>query len=104
MSGDSVSGEARTDDIDEKVREYPGKYTLIQNKIANGRALRLVMTVVSGAFWDGDANLIGCGTFKDDDSDMDPDVRGTSVDEVDVLMARVILNQFLKNAGESETF
>ncbi|KAF9525851.1 hypothetical protein CPB83DRAFT_858740 [Crepidotus variabilis] len=48
----SANSEARNDELINRARENPGKYGVVQSKIANGQGQQLVLSVVPGAFWD----------------------------------------------------
>jgi len=113
----SANAEARNDALIERARRNPGKFTIIQSKIANGEGLQMVMTVVTGSFWDDSDNpwaipgaVEGQRTVEDDeDDDADDDgiedgYSGRSLDGVDMMMARMALNGFLRSRGEPETF
>ncbi|KAF8879890.1 hypothetical protein CPB84DRAFT_1793000 [Gymnopilus junonius] len=47
----SRNAEARNEELIQRVRENPGKYAIIQSKIANGQGMQLVNSIVTGAFW-----------------------------------------------------
>ncbi|KAJ7861827.1 hypothetical protein B0H14DRAFT_2741409 [Mycena olivaceomarginata] len=84
----SANAEARNDALLERARANPDRFGLIQSQVANGAGMQLVLSVVTGNFWD-----------KGDDS-----MRDTGVDDVDLMMARTVLNQFLAHKGEPPAF
>jgi len=49
----SANAEARSEELTQRARAYPGKYGLIQSKMANGQGLQSVLSIVPGSFWDG---------------------------------------------------
>lgn len=108
----SSNAEARNDTLIERARDNPGKFTIIQSKIANGQGLQLVLTVVTGSFWQDKANpwaVVEDDVEEDDDFKLIPDnaaseYTGKRLDEVDMMMARVALNGFLKKRGEPPAF
>ncbi|KAJ6487237.1 hypothetical protein C8R47DRAFT_1216429 [Mycena vitilis] len=91
----STNAEARNDAMLERVRQSPDRYRLIQSKIVNGAALQLVLSLVTGNFWEGGEAF----DQLDEDNEFE-----TSMDEVDVMMARTALNRFLVSHGEAPTF
>ncbi|RDB14658.1 hypothetical protein Hypma_016492 [Hypsizygus marmoreus] len=99
----SPNTEARNEALLERARENPGKFTIIQSKIANGEALQIVMTVVTGSFWEDRDN-----PWIEDENEAaehgDDSLSGKTVDGVDMMMARMALNSFLRSQGEPETF
>jgi hypothetical protein len=71
------------------------------------------LTVVTGSFWKDNANPWAVdGEEPEEESDLfplendkpDSEYRGKSIDEVDMLMARMSLNSLLKNMGEPPAF
>jgi hypothetical protein len=101
--------EARTEGLIEKAMENPGKFVLIENMISSGETCSLVLTVLTGNFWDGDSDLISedesvSGIEEQlNEEDESHDAKAT-VDEVDLMMGRMMLNNLLKNLGQSERF
>lgn len=105
----SANAEARNDTLIERARENPGKFTIIQSKIANGQGLQMVMTVVTGSFWKDNANPWAIEEDEVEESDLDNDnpkskYKGKSLDEVDIMMARMSLNGLLQKMGEPSAF
>lgn len=101
-TSDSQNTDARNEALIEQAKNHPGKYTLIQSTIANGQSLQLVTTVVTGNFW----SKVEGVDFSESDNEgyIDDETSGTAVDEVDTMMARMVLNQFLVKNGEPATF
>ncbi|KAF8215211.1 hypothetical protein K438DRAFT_1561466 [Mycena galopus ATCC 62051] len=97
----SANAEARNDALLERVRENPDRFGLIQSKVENGATMQLVMSVVTGNFWQcGDAE-----DFEFEDSDaLEASMMDTGVDDVDIMMARTTLNRFLAARGEPPAF
>ncbi|KAG5652307.1 hypothetical protein H0H81_005457 [Sphagnurus paluster] len=102
----SPNTEARNDALIERARENPGKFTIIQSKIANGEGLQMVMTVVTGSFWDDSDNQWAIpGAIEDKTIDgEDEKYSGKTIDGVDMMMTRMILNDILKSHGEPAAF
>ncbi|KAJ7120472.1 hypothetical protein C8R43DRAFT_1151718 [Mycena crocata] len=99
ITAGSANAEARNDALFERARENPDRFGLIQSRIANGRALQAVLSVVTGNFWEGgDAEArLGLAVAEADGQD-------TDMDGVDLVMARTALNRFLIHAGEEPAF
>jgi hypothetical protein len=99
---------ARNDALIDKVQRKPDNYTLIEATIANGYASVLVMTLATGRFWDSDTGinvtLYGQGEDTDgdyDDANIEDDGEDdANVDEVDVMMTRMLLDKFAKSMGD----
>lgn len=53
LPGASANSEARNDELVQRARDHPGKYGLIQSKIANGQDLQSLQSIVPGSFWQG---------------------------------------------------
>ena len=111
----SSNAEARNEALIERARENPGKFTIIQSKIANGFGIQLVLTIVTGGFWDDDdddENWGGsededgvdgtAGTLKKCDGDDEDDLK--NIDGVDIALARMSLNGILRSMGKPEAF
>ncbi|KAJ7022650.1 hypothetical protein C8F04DRAFT_1137345 [Mycena alexandri] len=90
----SANAEARNDAILERAREHPDRFGLIQSTIANGAGMQMVMSVVTGNFWEGDMESAMAERMGD----------RTAVDDVDIMMARSTINRFLVSTGEEPTF
>ncbi|KAJ3514357.1 hypothetical protein NLJ89_g2432 [Agrocybe chaxingu] len=126
-SDTSANAEARNEELINRARQNPGKYGIIQSRIANGQGMQMVLSVVTGTFWnerepredqvpegewnsENEGNLKGAGKRRkgrraeSDDSHDEDDIRGTNVDGVDMMMARMTLNGLLKAMGEPERF
>jgi len=97
----SENAEARNKALFTKAREHPGKYTLIESLISQGRTNSVVVTLLIGKFWDGDTGLIGSDVKIEEEKDWDG---GAVVDEVDLMMARNALNDLLRSMGQPATF
>ncbi|KAJ6453089.1 hypothetical protein C8R45DRAFT_1039529 [Mycena sanguinolenta] len=98
----SPNAVARNDALLERVRENPDRFGLIQSKVVNGVALQLVLSVVTGNFWEhGDAEDF---EFDDSDDALEESLMDTGVDDVDLMMARTSLNRFLASRGEPPAF
>ncbi|KAJ6614791.1 hypothetical protein B0H10DRAFT_2043399 [Mycena sp. CBHHK59/15] len=95
----SANAEARNDALLERARAHPERTALIQSVVANGRACQMVLSVVTGSFWDD-----GEGEPGDSEEDVDEEDMDTKVDVVDMMMARTALNSFLKARGEEPAF
>ncbi|KAJ6585582.1 hypothetical protein B0H19DRAFT_1368857 [Mycena capillaripes] len=90
----SANADARNDAIFERVRENPEQHRLIQSQIVNGAVAQMVLSVVTGNFWeDGDAE------GHEEEGGME-----TNVDDVDFMMARTALDGFLANRGRPPAF
>jgi hypothetical protein len=105
----SANAEARNDALLERARANPDRFGLIQSQVANGAGMQLVLSVVTGNFWDkGDAEEgFVPADYDDDNTDDDAaedSMRDTGVDDVDLMMARTVLNQFLAHKGEPPAF
>ncbi|TFK27569.1 hypothetical protein FA15DRAFT_666240 [Coprinopsis marcescibilis] len=79
----SPNSEARNDALIERVRENVGKFTLLQSRIANGQGLQMVVTLISGKFWEQ---------------------LGDGIEELQKAMAKMALNSWLTAQGEEATF
>jgi hypothetical protein len=93
----TVNAEARNEALIERVRDNPGKFTVIQSKIANGRSKQLVLTIVTGGFWQARQEAWVEDDADDGDDDLPP-VR-KNLDGVDMAMARLMLDGFLASRG-----
>lgn len=93
----TVNAEARNEALIERARENPGKFTVIQSKIANGQSKQLVLTIVTGGFWQARQEAWVEDDAEDDDDDLPP-VR-KNLDGVDMAMARLTLDGFLASRG-----
>jgi hypothetical protein len=117
----SANDEACNEALIERARDNPGNLTIIQNKIVNGQGLQLVLTVVLGAFgkmdqmhgmkiwmnWRLHKREVDSEEDNEDDKereDEDSEYSGRQMDEVDVIMARMILNTLLQKMGHSPAF
>ncbi|KAJ6494134.1 hypothetical protein DFH09DRAFT_1206826 [Mycena vulgaris] len=94
----SGNAEARTDAILERARANPDRFGLIQSRIANGSAMQMVLSVVTGNFWVNGDEEGSLGEMPGEDG------HETGVDDVDIMMARMALNRFLVKAGEKPAF
>ena len=90
--------EARNEALIERARDNPGKFTIIQSKVANGQGLQMVLTVVTGSFWKNDPEGFVDGEEGVAVEDEDMSAEGGNVenefsesrtDEVDVMVARM---------------
>ncbi|KAJ7256876.1 hypothetical protein B0H12DRAFT_1015743 [Mycena haematopus] len=98
----SANAEARNDALLERVRENPDRFGLIQSRIVHGVSGQLVLSVVSGNFWEeGDTEDF---EFEDSDDALEGSMMDTGVDDVDLMMARTSLNRFLASRGQPPTF
>ncbi|KAJ7160279.1 hypothetical protein C8R46DRAFT_1001507 [Mycena filopes] len=93
-SAASANAEARTDATLERARENPDRYAIVQSTIVNGAQLQLVVSVMSGGFWEGDEG----GAVADSEG------LETGIDNVDLMMGRTALNRFLVQAGEKPAY
>jgi len=93
----TVNAEARNEALIERARENPGKFTIIQSKIANGQSKQLVLTIVTGGFWQARQEAWVEDDAEDEDDDLPP-VR-KNLDGVDMAMARLTLDGFLASRG-----
>jgi len=50
----STNAQARNEAMIDKVKDNPGKYTLIEARIANGQGMQAIMTLATGKLWDWD--------------------------------------------------
>ncbi|KAF7799425.1 hypothetical protein EIP86_010660 [Pleurotus ostreatoroseus] len=100
----STNLQARNDALIEKVQQNSEKYTLVESRIACGQSMQCVLTQVTGAFWTSDNTLIGGGSVTKDFEDKYGEDAGTAVDEVDEMMVKMILNNFMKANGEDPAF
>lgn len=98
----SANAEARNEALIERARENPGKFTIIQSQIANGRGIQFVLTIVTGGFWDDDDDKNWGG--DEDETDHDHEDYKKRIDGVDIALARMALNGILRSMGEPETF
>ena len=108
-SKDSTNTAARNEALIERARDNPGKFTIIQSKIANGRGIQFVLTIVTGGFWDDDDDENWGGSDSETEDEMGEldegdDYRKKNIDGVDVALARMALNGILRSIGEPETF
>ncbi|KII90718.1 hypothetical protein PLICRDRAFT_106414 [Plicaturopsis crispa FD-325 SS-3] len=96
----SVNAIARNEALLEKARDYPGKYTLIQSTISNGRGDTLVMTLATGEFWMGDVDPRDIASFekKADELAAIPHIQSR---KADLAKAREIIAILTKRFGES---
>ena len=106
LPGASANAEARNDELIQRARDHPGKYGLIQSKIANGQDLQSVQTIVPGSFWEG---WNGEAMELDEEQDVlagedKSDILAKNIDEVDLMMGRLALNRILRSMGQPETF
>jgi len=104
----SAITEARNEALIERAKDNPGKFTIIQSKIANGRGLQLVLTVVTGGFWkDGpdawEEDMEGEDRMEEVEGE-ENEFSGRRVDEVDFMMARMALTGFLETMGHAPAF
>ncbi|KAJ7769082.1 hypothetical protein DFH07DRAFT_806830 [Mycena maculata] len=90
----SANAGARGDALIERARANPERFGLIQSRIVNGAWQQLVLSVVTGGFWDGD----------EEDGEGEDETLETDIDVVDAMMARTALNWFLADRGEEPTF
>jgi len=79
------------------------KFAIIQSEIANRHAIQSALSVVSGVFWEKEsyADDDALDAFYDGDNE---DYAPRNFDEVDMKMARLALNGFLKARSLPETF
>jgi hypothetical protein len=111
-SKDSTNAAARNEALIERARENPGKFTIIQSKIANGRGIQCVLTIVTGGFWDDDDDENWGGSASETEDEMSDgnklnegdNYRKKNIDGVDVALARMALNGILRSMGKPETF
>ncbi|KAJ7133445.1 hypothetical protein C8R44DRAFT_23723 [Mycena epipterygia] len=96
----SANAEARNDALLERARENPERYRLVQSRIANGAALQMVLSVVTGNFWEGGDAEGSLG----ESAEGEEGERETDADEVDLMMGRLALNRFLVNRGQPPAF
>jgi hypothetical protein len=102
----SANAEARNDELIQRARDHPGKYGLIQSKMANGQGLQSAQSIVPGSFWDG---WNGEAVELDEEQDIpangeNSDILVNNIDEVDLMMGRLALNRILRSMGQPETF
>ncbi|TFY60980.1 hypothetical protein EVJ58_g4795 [Rhodofomes roseus] len=50
----STNAQARNESMIEKVKDNPGKYTLIEARVANGQGMQCILTLATGKFWEWD--------------------------------------------------
>ena len=128
----SANAEARNDELITRAMEHPGKYGIIQSKIANGQGTQLVLSVVTGSFWDEAGWPVEEAKYKyraeeDNDDDEEESLlsnlmqrKGTlddfdgigndrqrprqDMDESMLARGRQMLNAFLVSRGEPPTF
>lgn len=122
-AGASANAEARNEELINRAREHPGKFGIVQSKIANGKIIQLVLSVVPGVFWDDagwtteedvdyraeddddeaeeEAFLAKLKESGSDGMDIDDSERflGQKVDDVDLFMARMNLKGILPSKG-----
>ncbi|KDR83114.1 hypothetical protein GALMADRAFT_263522 [Galerina marginata CBS 339.88] len=114
----SANAEARNDELIQRARDHPGKFAIIQSKIANGQSMQSVNSMVTGVFWEKE------GWAEDADLNVEPeltlekavDVEGPKkkpaagkskikdVTEAELQMGRMALNDFLRSMGEPPAF
>jgi hypothetical protein len=100
LPGATANSEARNDELVQRARDHPGKYGLIQSKIANGQDLQSLQSIVPGSFWEG----WNGGAGEEQDIPVGEDNLAKNIDEVDLTMGRLALNRFLRSMGQPETF
>lgn len=102
----SMNAIARNDALIEKVQENSTNYTLLESKISCGVSMQCVLTLATGQFWSSDHELLGGGDYaRDDESDEECEIhKGEALDEVDQMMARLVINNILEANGEEPTF
>ncbi|PSS34075.1 hypothetical protein PHLCEN_2v1869 [Hermanssonia centrifuga] len=105
--------EARNDAMIEKIKNKQGKYALLETRLSFGTGMQCVFTLATGDFWNSDNSLIGGGHVEgephsedefDDEGGLEDELKGTALDEVDEMMVRMILNNFMKSNGEQPAF
>ncbi|KAJ7094237.1 hypothetical protein C8R43DRAFT_1141803 [Mycena crocata] len=92
---------ARNDALFERARENPDRFELIQSRIANGRALQAILSVVTGNLWEG-----GDAEARLSLAVAEADGQDTDMDGVDLMMTRTALNRliFLIHADQKPAF
>ncbi|KAK0469609.1 uncharacterized protein EV420DRAFT_1495591 [Desarmillaria tabescens] len=102
----SSNAEARNEAFVKRARENPGKFMLIQSQLSNGIGVQLVTSVVTADFWNSETwdFPLHPSLVNNDGNSLDDEAYDTNVDSVDIMKARMILNQFAKSVtGGEET-
>jgi hypothetical protein len=103
---------ARNVALVEKAQRNPESYTLIESTICSGSAWSIVMTLATGQFWTSDSTGASGHSLQemdDDDEWVDEDedenprllTQYKDVDEAEIMMAKMVLDRFVKSQGES---
>ncbi|KAK7022297.1 hypothetical protein R3P38DRAFT_2628704 [Favolaschia claudopus] len=103
MNGFS-NAEARSDALIERARQNPERFGLVQSKIVSGHGMQLVLSAVTGNFWEENGDFkLGTGELYSEEEDEHFTV-DTDIDDVDIMLARTTINQFLAHHGEKPGF
>ncbi|KDQ62799.1 hypothetical protein JAAARDRAFT_54674 [Jaapia argillacea MUCL 33604] len=78
----TTNGEDRHHALVQKTKEHPGKYVLVEAMISFGEGDQLILTLAKGDYWDS----------KDGYDEL-------VADEMDQMMARIIVDNIMKNLG-----
>lgn len=101
----SANSEARNDELIQRTRDHPGKYGLIQSKIAYGQELQFLQSIVPGSFWEGwNGEAVELDEEQDIPGEENSDILSKNIDEVDLMMGSLALNKILRSMGQPETF